>query len=61
MRRRPGQRVLVHAATGGVGLVAVRHAQGTGAHVYGTAGRASKHEYLHTVMGMGTEIGRAHV
>ena len=33
----PGQRVLVHAAAGGVGHMAVRFAANTGAHVVGTA------------------------
>ena len=47
-----GQRVLVHAATGGVGIVAVQYAQHVGAIVYATAGRAEKHEYLR---GMGVK------
>ncbi|GAT64636.1 NADPH:quinone reductase [Planomonospora sphaerica] len=42
---RPGQRVLVHAAAGGVGHFAVQFAKHLGAHVIGTA-RSGKHEWL---------------
>lgn len=41
----PGQRVLVHAAAGGVGHVAVQIAKARGAYVLGTA-RAGNHEFL---------------
>jgi len=41
----PGQRVLVHAAAGGVGHLAVQIAKARGAHVIGTAS-APKHELL---------------
>src|SRR6185369_156919 len=40
-----GQRVLIHAAAGGVGHLAVQIARSLGAHVIGTAS-ASKHEVL---------------
>jgi NADPH:quinone reductase-like Zn-dependent oxidoreductase len=41
----PGQRVLVHAAAGGVGHLAVPIAKAQGAYVIGTASR-SKHEFV---------------
>lgn len=41
----PGQRVLIHAAAGGVGHVAIQIAKSRGAYVIGTA-RAEKHEFL---------------
>jgi NADPH:quinone reductase-like Zn-dependent oxidoreductase len=40
-----GQRVLIHAAAGGVGHLAVQFAKALGAHVVGTAS-AAKHEWL---------------
>ncbi|MFD9794928.1 NADP-dependent oxidoreductase [Streptomyces sp. NPDC059070] len=42
---RPGQRVLVHAAAGGVGHFAVQFAKHLGAHVIATAS-AGKHDWL---------------
>ncbi|MET7606204.1 NADP-dependent oxidoreductase [Streptomyces avermitilis] len=42
---RPGQRVLIHAAAGGVGHVAVQIAKARGAYVIGTAS-AGKHDFL---------------
>ncbi|MEV0086210.1 NADP-dependent oxidoreductase [Saccharopolyspora sp. NPDC050642] len=44
-RLQPGQRVLIHAAAGGVGHFAVQIAKARGAHVIGTAS-AGKHEFL---------------
>jgi NADPH:quinone reductase-like Zn-dependent oxidoreductase len=41
----PGQRVLIHAAAGGVGHLAVQIAKAVGAHVIGTA-RAANHGFL---------------
>ncbi|MER6025904.1 NADP-dependent oxidoreductase [Streptomyces sp. NPDC001851] len=45
---RPGQRVLIHAAAGGVGHVAVQIAKTLGAHVIGTAS-AGKHDFLREI------------
>lgn len=42
---RPGQRVLIHAAAGGVGHVAAQIAKARGAYVIGTAS-AGKHDFL---------------
>lgn len=44
-RVRAGDRVLIHAAAGGVGHVAVQLAKELGAHVIGTA-RAANHDFL---------------
>ena len=48
---RPGQRVLVHAAAGGLGHVAVQIAKARGAYVVGTAS-AGKHDF---VRGLGAD------
>ncbi|GAA0663218.1 NADP-dependent oxidoreductase [Kitasatospora atroaurantiaca] len=48
---RPGQRVLIHAAAGGVGHVAVQIAKSLGAYVIATAS-AGKHEF---VRGLGAD------
>ena len=45
---RPGQRVLIHGAGGGVGHLAVQIARDRGAEVVGTAS-ASKHDYLREI------------
>ncbi|MEV6558148.1 NADP-dependent oxidoreductase [Nocardia sp. NPDC051756] len=47
----PGQRVLIHAAAGGVGHLAVQIAKARGAYVIGTA-RSAKHEF---VRGLGAD------
>ncbi|GAB7102948.1 NADP-dependent oxidoreductase [Streptomyces phaeofaciens JCM 4814] len=44
-RVKPGDRVLIHAAAGGVGHVAVQLAKESGAYVIGTA-RAANHDFL---------------
>lgn len=41
-----GQRVLIHAAAGGVGLAAVKLAQRVGAEIFATAGSPAKRDYL---------------
>lgn len=53
-RIRAGERVLIQAATGGVGLAAVQIAQLAGAEVFATAGSPQKREFLHG-------LGVAHV
>jgi acyl transferase domain-containing protein/NADPH:quinone reductase-like Zn-dependent oxidoreductase/acyl carrier protein len=45
-RLQPGERVLIHAATGGVGLAAIQVAQSIGAEIYATAGSKAKREML---------------
>jgi acyl transferase domain-containing protein/NADPH:quinone reductase-like Zn-dependent oxidoreductase/acyl carrier protein len=48
-RLAPGERVLIHAATGGVGLAAVQIAKHLGAEIFATAGHPEKREYLRTL------------
>ena len=45
-RLQPGERVLIHAAAGGVGLAAVALARRAGAEVFATAGSPEKRELL---------------
>ena len=45
-RMRRGERVLIQAATGGVGLAAIQVAQLAGAEIFATAGSAEKREFL---------------
>lgn len=45
-RLRGGERVLIHTATGGVGLAAIQIAQRVGAEIFATAGSEAKREYL---------------
>ena len=45
-RLQRGERVLIHAATGGVGLAAVQWAKHVGAEIYATAGSAEKRALL---------------
>jgi acyl transferase domain-containing protein/acyl carrier protein len=48
-RMRRGERVLIHAATGGVGLAAVQLAQRAGAEIFATAGSDEKRELLRSL------------
>jgi myxalamid-type polyketide synthase MxaB len=50
----PGERVLIHAGAGGVGLAAIQIAQHIGAEIFATAGSDAKRDYLRS-------IGVAHV
>lgn len=45
-KMRPGERVLIHAASGGVGLAAIQIARRVGAEIFATAGSPKKREYL---------------
>jgi acyl transferase domain-containing protein/NADPH:quinone reductase-like Zn-dependent oxidoreductase/acyl carrier protein len=45
-RLREGERVLIHSATGGVGLAALQIARWLGAEIYATAGTQEKREFL---------------
>jgi phthiocerol/phenolphthiocerol synthesis type-I polyketide synthase C len=51
-RLAPGERVLIHSATGGVGLAAISIAKSVGARIYTTAGSPAKREML---AGLGVE------
>jgi phthiocerol/phenolphthiocerol synthesis type-I polyketide synthase C len=44
-----GERVLIHSATGGVGLAAIQIARRAGAEIFATAGSEAKRAYLHTL------------
>jgi NADPH:quinone reductase-like Zn-dependent oxidoreductase/thioesterase domain-containing protein/SAM-dependent methyltransferase len=48
-RMRPGERVLIHAATGGVGLAALQVARLAKAEIFATAGSPEKRELLHAL------------
>ena len=48
-RLQPGERVLIHSATGGVGLAAIQLAKRIGAEIFATAGSPEKRELLHTM------------
>src|SRR5262249_29022773 len=45
-RIRQSERVLIHAAAGGVGLAAVQLARQVGAEIFATAGSAEKREFI---------------
>ncbi len=46
---RPGQRILIHAGAGGVGLAAIQIARQIGAECFATAGSPRKREYLESL------------
>ena len=46
---RAGEKVLIHAAAGGVGLAALHLSQAAGAEVYATAGSEKKRQYLRSL------------
>lgn len=48
-RVQPGERVLIHTATGGVGLSALQVAKWLGAEIYATAGSPKKRELLESM------------
>jgi NADPH:quinone reductase-like Zn-dependent oxidoreductase len=48
-RVRPGERVLIHSASGGVGLAAVQVARRAGAEILATAGTEAKRAYLESL------------
>ncbi len=48
-RLSPGERVLIHSATGGVGLSAIEIARWIGAEIYATAGSPEKREFLESI------------
>jgi NADPH:quinone reductase-like Zn-dependent oxidoreductase len=45
-RLKPGERILIHAGAGGIGLAAIQMAQAVGAEIYATAGQDFKRDYL---------------
>ncbi len=46
-RLRPGERVLIHGAAGGVGIAAIQLARHLGAEVFATAGSDEKRDFVH--------------
>jgi polyketide synthase 12/epothilone polyketide synthase D len=44
-----GERVLIHAGSGGVGLAAIQYAQHVGAEIFATAGSAAKRDFLRSL------------
>lgn len=51
-RVRPGESVLIHAASGAVGQACVRVAQSVGATVFATAGSDEKRDFVHKTLGV---------
>ena len=58
-RIKAGERVLIHAGAGGVGLAAVQIARRAGAEIFATAGSAAKREPISPVLGVRTSWTRA--
>ncbi len=48
-RLEPGEKVLIHAAAGGVGQAAIQIAQGIGAEIFATAGSPEKRDFLRSL------------
>lgn len=48
-KMKPGERILIHSAAGGVGMAAVQLAQQAGAEIFGTAGTEEKREFLRSL------------
>ncbi len=48
-RLQEGEKILIHAAAGGIGLTAVQYAQLIGAEIFATAGTPEKREYLRSL------------
>jgi phthiocerol/phenolphthiocerol synthesis type-I polyketide synthase C len=48
-RLQPGERILIHSASGGVGLAAIQIAQHLGAEIYVTAGTEEKRKFLRSM------------
>lgn len=51
-RLKKGEKVLIHSATGGVGLAAVQIAKMTGAEIFATVGTPAKREFLKSEYGL---------
>ncbi|HRI67600.1 MAG TPA: beta-ketoacyl synthase N-terminal-like domain-containing protein, partial [Polyangium sp.] len=48
-RLQPGERILIHSASGGTGLAAIQYAKSVGAEIFATAGSEEKRAYLQTL------------
>ena len=48
-RLQAGERILIHAGAGGIGLAAIQFAQAIGAEIYATAGQDFKRDYLRSL------------
>jgi NADPH:quinone reductase-like Zn-dependent oxidoreductase len=48
-RLQPGERVLIHTATGGIGLTAIEIARSTDAEIFATAGSDAKRAFLRSI------------